>query len=439
MEEWIDKIFNGYDSFGGITLTIIIVIFSLIFVFGWIWLILDWISLFILETIKNIKEKFYGYDYDRNKRFEKIEDKIEDIFQSPFKIKSIIYKKIIHSFPNIKIEKRSKIKGFLIWNLITLLIISLWYSSYDPINNFKLITNSIVVDGYITKSIQSSEIEEINDGRTTREVFKFTYDYEFVSKEGITYKSNEEVKGKEPEDFYDLENNPIQVKVNYLYSNPKKSRVFKYTNEVTTIYEFFRYTILIGMIISIVWILISYNYFLKKIVILLPFILITLISNSQKNNSNSKTFKNSQIGIEFKYPLNWETGTPSISNIYWVGLPNYPSEGNVVLRVVTWEYKVDIKNYLKEQYKKDILSSSIYYKDLEFIEFNNQFKISGIDGIFSYYKGSGNYVKSDYYEMVVQWWKNNLLYTLQGQFKEPPLTKNQVEEFKNLIRSIKMY
>ena len=69
MEEWIDKIFNGYDSFGGITLTIIIVIFSLIFVFGWIWLILDWISLFILETIKNIKEKFYGYDYDRNMRF----------------------------------------------------------------------------------------------------------------------------------------------------------------------------------------------------------------------------------------------------------------------------------------------------------------------------------------------------------------------------------
>jgi len=122
------------------------------------------------------------------------------------------------------------------------------------------------------------------------------------------------------------------------------------------------------------------------------FLLILLISLqlkgvSQNNSSNFKTFKNTQIGIEFNYPETWELGTPSISIIYWVGVPNYQSEGNVVLKVIPWKYKVDIPNTSREQYKKDILSTSIYYKDLEFIEYNNKIKISGKDGIFSYYKG----------------------------------------------------
>lgn len=263
MEEWIDKIFNGYDSFFGITLTIIIVIFSLIFFFGWIWLILYWVSLMILESIKYIKEKVYGYDYDRNRKFEKIEDKIEVIFKSPSKLKSIICNKFTQYSPNMKIEKRNKLKRFLIWNIITIFIITMWYSSYDPINNFKLITNSIVVDGYITKSNESSEMIG-DDNSKIREVFKFTYDYEFVSEEGITYKSNEEGKGIKPEEFYNLEDNPIQVKVNYLKSNPYKSRVFKYTSEITTIYEFYRYTLLIGIFILIVWIFISYILYFKR-------------------------------------------------------------------------------------------------------------------------------------------------------------------------------
>lgn len=168
------------------------------------------------------------------------------------------------------------------------------------------------------------------------------------------------------------------------------------------------------------------------------FILITshIFSYSQTTESKTKTFKNSQIGIQFEYPEYWETGTPTISNTYWVGLPNYKSEGNIVLKVIPWKYKVDIKNYQKEQYKKDILSTSIYYNDLVFIEFNNQLKISGVDGIFVYYKGDGKYVNSNYYELVFQCWKNNLLYTLQGQFKEPSLTNKQILEFKSIIKSI---
>jgi tetratricopeptide (TPR) repeat protein len=161
-------------------------------------------------------------------------------------------------------------------------------------------------------------------------------------------------------------------------------------------------------------------------------------NNSQAFDLNTKIFKNELIGVEFKYPVNWEIGTPAISNTYWVGLPNYKSKGNVVLKVVPWKNKADFKNYQKDQYKKDILSTSIYYKDIAFIEFNNQIKISGIDGIYSYYKGFGKYVNSTYYELLIQWWKNDLLYTLQGQFNEPSLTKKQLEDFEKLIISIKL-
>lgn len=264
MTDWIDKLFNGDESIGFNIFYLILYLFIFLFISGWIWLILNTITGSILDFIKNIIERRYGYDYERNRKFERLEDKIEEIYQFPLNLPSLIYNKLTDDIPNRKLEKIKHFKGFVIWNIITIIIISFWYTSYDPINDFRLINNSIVVDGYITSSKQSSEIVEINDGRSTREEFTFTYNYEFESEEGISYKSSEEVNGKEPEEFYDLENNPIKVKVNYLKSNPKKSRVFKYTTNNSSIYDFFRYTILIGLIILIVWGFITYNYFIKK-------------------------------------------------------------------------------------------------------------------------------------------------------------------------------
>jgi len=264
MFNWIDKLFNGEESIGLNLFYLILYLFIFLFISGWVWLILNTIISSILDFIKNITERRYGYDYDRNRKFENIEDKIEKIYQFPLNLPSIIYNKLTDNIPNGKLEKIKNLKGFVVWNIITIIIISLWYTSYDPINDFKLITNSKVVNGYITESKQSSEIVEINDGRSTREEFTFTYNYEFVSEDGISYKSSEEVKGKEPEEFYDLESNPLQVNVNYLESNPKKSRVFKYTTDNISIYDFFRYTILIGLIILTVWGFITYKYFIKK-------------------------------------------------------------------------------------------------------------------------------------------------------------------------------
>ena len=134
-------------------------------------------------------------------------------------------------------------------------------------------------------------------------------------------------------------------------------------------------------------------------------------SNSQTINSNYISFSNSKFGISFNYPKSWEVGNPTISNTYWVGLPKYKSNGSVVVKIFPWNIKEDLKKYSKEKYKKDILGSSIYYKDLEFLEFDNQLNISGVDGIYSYYKLVGKYVDKNYYELLLQFFNNNHLYT----------------------------
>ncbi len=160
--------------------------------------------------------------------------------------------------------------------------------------------------------------------------------------------------------------------------------------------------------------------------------------SAQTNTNSTNTFVSKQIGIEFNYPKSWSKGTPEISTIYWVGIPNFKSSGNVVLKVNPWIDKPNFALTSREIYKSEILSTSIWYEDLQFIEFNKDIKVGGVNGIYSYYKGIGVVKGKIYYEILFQWWNKNLLYTLQGQFSEPALTKTQIDQFKALVNSIKL-
>lgn len=177
-----------------------------------------------------------------------------------------------------------------------------------------------------------------------------------------------------------------------------------------------------------------------KVTLLAVGILLTYsISYSQKNDEKLKTFKSDSLGIEFKYPETWENGKSLTPIIHWVVVPPFKSLGNIVLKVVQWKEKPDIKRYSSENYKKDILSTSFYFKNLNFIEFSNRISISGVDGIYAYYKADGILKDKFYYEVLIQWWHENLLYTIQGQFEAPELRENELRQIKNLMNSIKIY
>jgi len=222
MKNWLHRMMFEYDSFGGLIFNYFIILF--VFTFCWLW----------ISMILNSK-------------------KIERILEILLLIPGIIIKYI-----NEFIEKKlnvdlSKNKSIIQWFIGFIIITSLWINWTDPFNDFMLLTKGIEVDGIITKSKQESEIVEINDGRSRREEFNFTYSYDYETKERYTLTNTEEVKGEEPEEFSTLDEEPIEVKVTYLESNPIYSRVFKYTTNNRNLYEWFRYTILYYLIIIIIW------------------------------------------------------------------------------------------------------------------------------------------------------------------------------------------
>jgi hypothetical protein len=211
MKEWLHGLLFEYNSFGGLIFNYSILILIIIILLR---LIKSFTSIDLINIIK-----------------EKISSKIN----KEIKNKYLQHKSIIQWFI-----------GFII-------ITSIWINWTDPFTDFMLLTKGVDVEGIILTSKQESEIVEINDGRSRREEFKFTYTYKYQTKDGNIYDGIEEVKGEQPEEFYNLEEEPIEVKVTYLESNPKYSRIFEYTTNNKNLYQWFRYTILYLIIFMTIW------------------------------------------------------------------------------------------------------------------------------------------------------------------------------------------
>jgi hypothetical protein len=253
MKNWLNRLMFEYDSFGGLIFNYCIILFVLLFSWFWITMILNVIISSLIEFKKKREERKYGYNVKRDIEYDKIEEMFENLFQLPFNL----YQKIGNFLKN-NIQKKlnldlTKNKLLIQWFLGFIIITSIWINWNDPFNEFMLITKGIEVNGVITKSKQESEIIEINDGRSKKEELKFTYSYDFETKERYTFTNTEVVNGEEPEEFSNLDEEPIEVKVTYLESNPTYSRVFKYTTNNKNLYEWFRYTIMYYMIFMSIW------------------------------------------------------------------------------------------------------------------------------------------------------------------------------------------
>ena len=259
MKDWLYRMMFEYDSFGGLIFNYFIILFVFMFCWLWISMILNSIIYSIIEEKERKEEDKNGYNLKRDLKYDKLYEKIEGIVKIPLLIPGIIIRYISEFIEKKLNVDLSKYKLLIQWFIGCLIITSIWINSTDPFNDFMLITKGIEVEGVITKSKQESEIVEINDGRSRREEFKFTYFYDYETKERYTLTNTEEVNGKEPEEFLYIEEDPIKVKVTYLESNPKYSRVFKYTTNNKSLYEWFRYTILYLVIFLSLWTYIIYK------------------------------------------------------------------------------------------------------------------------------------------------------------------------------------
>lgn len=259
MKEWLHNLLFEYDSFGGMIFNYFFILFVYLFCWFWISMILNVIISSLIDFKKKREEIKYGYNVKRDIKYDKIKKNVEYFLEllNVYQLIGNLIKNIIQKKLKLDISKN---KILIQWFIGFIIITSVWINWTDPFNDFMLLTKGIEVDGKITKSKQESEIVENNDGRSRSEEFNFIYSYDYETNERYTLTNTEEVKGVEPEEFSNINEEPIEVRVTYLESNPKYSRVFKYTTNNKNIYEWFRYTLLYFIISICIW-----SYIILKI------------------------------------------------------------------------------------------------------------------------------------------------------------------------------
>jgi hypothetical protein len=197
------------------------------------------------------------------------------------------------------------------------------------------------------------------------------------------------------------------------------------------------------------------NPILKLTRILMVLLLIQFLSGCSSNQEENRTksvgetfmvpkdwieTKIPEKGITISCPANWELGdpNPNITNIYWVGLPHFETEGNVTLSIIPWNYAVNFSSITKTDYKKDLLSSSFAYSDLKFEIYDSNFIVDSNPALFAYFKAQGKLIDKDYQEVIFQVLHNNSLFTLRCQYSAPPkFTALEIDLLKTVAKSIK--
>lgn len=151
----------------------------------------------------------------------------------------------------------------IFWGLaIPTIGVWMWFSSYDnPFNEYKLITNSVSAQGFITKVEQESDVVEYNDSRSSAVVYFFIYEFNFTSPNGKVITNRGKEDGDIPEYLANIDNEPYPVEVEYLSDKVEVNRVKGMLSTRTTIYEWFRYSILMGIIVLSICAYFGYTIF----------------------------------------------------------------------------------------------------------------------------------------------------------------------------------
>ena len=126
----------------------------------------------------------------------------------------------------------------------------MWFSSYDnPFNEYKLITNCSTANGFITKVEKESDVVEYNDSRSSAVVYFYYYEFNFKLPNGRIIESCGKENGDIPDHLTNVDSEPYPVIVEYLHDNPQVNRVQGMESGHKTLYEWYRYPILIGVIV----------------------------------------------------------------------------------------------------------------------------------------------------------------------------------------------
>jgi hypothetical protein len=245
MKEWFNRAFFADEPLGDKILSILIGVFAILFVCGWAIVILWFILHSFFDFLKWTRKRDGIPNYEFEDKIDSIEEKIGNVFKLPLKlipnsIDTFFYsnKVKISFYKSVAVGISIPIAAFLIWLV----------STSSPINDFLLITKSTTTKGYITTAKEETDVVEENDGRTSHLVYYYDYDYNFSLQSGKVIETFGSEPGQLPDYLTNLEE-PYQVEVEYLASNPKISRVKGMNSNDTSILQWIRHRMVIQTVV----------------------------------------------------------------------------------------------------------------------------------------------------------------------------------------------
>ncbi len=142
----------------------------------------------------------------------------------------------------------------IIWGLaIPVFVMWIWFSvNGNPFDEYRLIKHGVKTTG---KIYEVKEVENVDEKYNDRQVsinYEYFYKFTFNLPSGDTIYGSGKEGGYIPNEFENVEINPVSVSVEYFSENPNINRVSSMLKSNNTIYEWLRYNLLGGLILFIV-------------------------------------------------------------------------------------------------------------------------------------------------------------------------------------------
>ena len=153
-----------------------------------------------------------------------------------------------------KLSEETQIKYKLVRNTalgLAIPFVGIWIwtgVSGNPWHEYLLITDSQIANGFITSVEEDSEPVEQND-RYVGTRYYYIFEYNFTLPNGRTIESIGSEEGELPSHLTNVQNKPYPIEVEYLAENADVNRVKGLPNAHTSVYEWLRYTMLMGLIV----------------------------------------------------------------------------------------------------------------------------------------------------------------------------------------------
>ena len=152
----------------------------------------------------------------------------------------------------VKQLKYNLVKAIIIGLAIPMIAMLMCFSDGNPIDEYRLIKHGVKTTGKIYEVKEVENVDEKYNDRQARVNYEYYYKFSFNLHNGDTIYGIGKEGGNIPTELENIDVNAVSVPIEYLAENPNINKVSNMIKSNKTIYEWFRYRILIALIVFLV-------------------------------------------------------------------------------------------------------------------------------------------------------------------------------------------